>query len=78
VQYYTTPDGKFKSGYFVDNNKFMMQAEMINYRPEEQTVYILADLEYVDGHVGGDATQGVLAATGKRPMPRAGIRFSDI
>jgi hypothetical protein len=43
----------------------MMQVEMINYRPEEQTVYILADLEYVDGHVGGDATQGVLAATGK-------------
>jgi hypothetical protein len=43
----------------------MMQVEMINYRPEEQTVFITSDLEYVNGHVGGDATQGVLAATGK-------------
>ena len=43
----------------------MMQVEMINYRPDEQTVYVLADLEYVDGHVGGDATQGVLGATGE-------------
>lgn len=41
-----------------------MQVEMINYRPEEQTVYISTDLEYEDGHIGGDATQGVLAATG--------------
>ena len=64
MQYYTTPDGKFNSGYFIDNNKFMMQVEMINYRPEEQTVYVLADLEYVDGHVGGDALQGTLGATG--------------
>jgi hypothetical protein len=42
----------------------MIQVEMINYRPEEQAVYILTDLEYVDGHIGGDATQDVLPATG--------------
>ncbi|KAF2429085.1 hypothetical protein EJ08DRAFT_680230 [Tothia fuscella] len=69
VQYYTTPDGKFNSGYFIDNNKFMMQVEMINYRPDEQTVYISTDLEYIDGHVGGDATQGVLSATGCGAAP---------
>lgn len=42
-----------------------MQVEMINYLPEEQTVFVQADLEYVDGHIGGDVSSGVLDATGK-------------
>jgi hypothetical protein len=41
-----------------------MQAEMINYRREEQTVYVQVDLEYVPGKVGGDAGQTVLSALG--------------
>lgn len=37
---------------------------MINYRKEEQTVYIQTDLEYVPGKIGGDAEKGTLSATG--------------
>jgi hypothetical protein len=42
-----------------------MQVEMINYLPQEQTVYVAADLEYVNGHIGGDVSSGLLSATGK-------------
>jgi hypothetical protein len=38
TQHYTTPAGDFNSGYYIKNNKFLMQAEMINYLPMEQTV----------------------------------------
>jgi hypothetical protein len=47
----------------------MMQAEMINYLPSEQTVFIQADLEYVPGKVGTDATTGGASATGKNLVP---------
>jgi hypothetical protein len=43
----------------------MMQAEMINYLPTEQTVFIEADLEYMQGKVGKDAVSGGGSATGK-------------
>jgi len=42
----------------------MMQVEMINYRPTEQTVYVQMDYEYVPGKAGGDATGGAISATG--------------
>lgn len=61
---YTTPDGTFNSGYYIQENNFMMQAEMINYRKEEQRVYIETDIEFVNGKQGSDSEQGVLSATG--------------
>lgn len=64
TQYYTTPDGKFESGYQIQNSNFMMQAEMVNYRPEQQKVYIQVDIEYMPGKWGSDASQATLAATG--------------
>lgn len=64
TQLYTTPDGKFQSGYYVGKNDFAMQAEMINYRKEEQKVYMQIDLEYVPGKQGGEAQQSVLSAVG--------------
>jgi hypothetical protein len=65
TQLYTTPDGKFKSGYYISNNNFAMQLEVINYRKEAQQVYVETDLEYVPGRDGGDAEQGVLSAKGE-------------
>jgi hypothetical protein len=64
TQLYTTPDGSFKSGYYIKDNNFAMQAEMINYLPTEQKVYVQTDLEWVPGKVGGDAEQGVLSVMG--------------
>jgi hypothetical protein len=64
TQMYTTPNGLFNSGYYIKENNFMMQAEMINYRKEEQIVYVETDIEYVLGKQGSDSEQGVLSATG--------------
>jgi hypothetical protein len=43
----------------------MMQAELINYLPTEQTVYLQVDMEYVKGRVGGDVFGSGLAAPGE-------------
>jgi hypothetical protein len=51
----------------------MLQAELINYLPTEQDVYLQVDMEYVNGRVGGDVIGSGLAApactmtTGWRP-----------
>ena len=66
TQYYTTPDGKFNSGYYIKDNNFALQAEIINYRSTEQSVYIQTDLEYLPGRVGSDAEQSVISAVGKK------------
>jgi hypothetical protein len=65
TQFYTTPDGKFNSGYYIKDNDFALQAEIINYRSTEQSVYIQTDLEYLPGKVGSDAEQGILSAVGE-------------
>lgn len=62
---YTTPDGKFPSGYYIKDNRFLMQAEIVNYRREPQDVYIQIDMEYMEGQYGTDAQQFTLAATGR-------------
>jgi hypothetical protein len=64
TQMYTTPDGKFDSGYYIKENNFMMQAEMINYRKDDQVVFVETDIEYVPGKQGSDSEQGVLSAVG--------------
>jgi hypothetical protein len=64
TQFYTTPDGKFPSGYYVKDNNFMMQTEIINYKKTEQKVYVEIEVEYMPGKIGGDAEQGVLSAVG--------------
>jgi hypothetical protein len=47
---FTTPDGKFDSGFYLaDNDTMLLQAELVNYRKEEQKVFIQIDYEYVDG-----------------------------
>jgi hypothetical protein len=48
--FFTTPDGKFNSGYFIGAKPQMaLQAELINYKNIEQKVYITAEYEYVPG-----------------------------
>jgi hypothetical protein len=64
TQLYTTPDGRFRSGYYIANNTFLLQAEIVNYRPTEQEVFVEVDVEFVPGRAGQDASQGTLAATG--------------
>jgi hypothetical protein len=67
---YTTPDGKFNSGYYVGSaDKISMGAEFMNYRQFRQTVYVALEAEYMPGKVPGfsDTTAFILSAVGCGP-----------
>ncbi|KAF2675179.1 hypothetical protein BT63DRAFT_462626 [Microthyrium microscopicum] len=63
TQYYTTKDAKFNSGFYVKDDTFLMQVELVNYKEVKQQVYLQMDMEYMPGKVGNDASQAVLSAT---------------
>jgi hypothetical protein len=57
---FTTPDGTFNSGYLVGPKQMIaMQAELVNYRKEEQKVYVTIDYEYVRGKADAPADSSV-------------------
>jgi hypothetical protein len=65
--YFTTPDGKFDSGYYIGQREmFAMQSEIINYKPTNQSVYITAEIEYLPGRISGfaDSAVSLLSVTG--------------
>jgi hypothetical protein len=65
IDYFTTPDGKFDSGYYIPTGaKAMMSGEVINYLKEQQTVYIRLDLEWLPGKKGTDAIKTPLNVEG--------------
>jgi len=64
--WYTTPDGKLDSGYYIKNNTFAVQSEVVNYRKDPQKVYLTMDLEYLPGKVGRDSLFTLLTVTGCR------------
>jgi hypothetical protein len=72
---FTSPDGRFKSGYWIGEFQkfFMMQAELINYRDTNVTVYITTEIEYMDGKVDGysDTSVSLLSVTGYEFFPTA-------
>lgn len=64
--WYTSKDGKFPSGYYVGSDKmpFALTAEIVNYKPTPQKVFITLDYEHLDGKVGDDALSTLLTVTG--------------
>jgi hypothetical protein len=50
--WYTTGDGKFDSGFHAGNYPYILSAEVVNYKPEEQKVFVTVDYDYVPGTVG--------------------------
>jgi hypothetical protein len=65
-QLWTTPDGKFDSGYYLGkNDKMLMQAEIVNYNKISKSVYLQFDVEYVPGKVGKPAATSFITTTGK-------------
>jgi hypothetical protein len=65
IQWYTTPDGKYDSGLYIDpRDRFFMQAELINYKKVAQEVYFQIDMEWVEGKVGKHATYTPISVTG--------------
>jgi hypothetical protein len=44
---FTSPDGKFDSGYVIKKPRLAMQAELVNYRTEAQKVFVTMEYEWV-------------------------------
>jgi hypothetical protein len=65
VDYFTTPDGRFDSGYYMPKgSKLFMSGEVINYLKLEQKVFVRLDLEWVPGKQGTDAIKTALNVEG--------------
>jgi hypothetical protein len=65
IDYYTTRDGKFNSGYYIPPGvKASMSGEIINYLKEAQDVYVQFDTEFVPGRVGEEAVKAALNVEG--------------
>jgi stress up-regulated protein Nod 19 len=64
---FTTPDGTFNSGYLIGPQQMLaMQAELVNYRTEEQKVYVTVDYEYVQtpAETPADSVVALFSVTG--------------
>jgi hypothetical protein len=47
---YSTPDGKFNSGYYISKtDKIVMSGEIVNYTNDTKVIYAISDMEYVPG-----------------------------
>lgn len=62
--WYTTPDAKFDSGYYVHQGPFAMTGEIVNYKNTPQKIFVTLDYEWVPGKVGADALSTLLTVTG--------------
>lgn len=62
--WYTTGDGKFDSGFHAGNYPYILSAEVVNYKPEEQKVFITVDYDYVPGTVGANVGMMFASANG--------------
>ncbi|KAF2399752.1 hypothetical protein EJ06DRAFT_549235 [Trichodelitschia bisporula] len=66
ANWYTTPDGAFDSGYVLGARaQLMMQAELVNYLPVEQRIYIAMEYEWLPGTTAArDASVSLFSVTG--------------
>ena len=54
VQLFTTADGAFKTGYYISpTDTLLMMAEVMNYKPQKQDIYIVAEMEWIEGKPEG-------------------------
>jgi hypothetical protein len=83
--YYTSPDGKFNSGFYIGaKDKTMAVAEVINYTNTTKHVYNIVEMEYVPGRVPGALEVNIqsMSVTGCGPniaiIPEKGQDRMDI
>lgn len=73
ANYHTTPNGKFNSGYIINGtNKagvMGIQAELVNYRPEKQKIYLVMEYEWLKGQPESpaDSSVSLFSVTGCKP-----------
>jgi hypothetical protein len=71
---FSTPDGSFKAGFIVkENPKVLLTSEIVNYSNSTKNIYVVSDLDYLEGHPQGYADSGwvllsVTQCDGKDPL----------
>jgi hypothetical protein len=76
---FTTPDGKYNSGFHFKNPMLNLQYDLVNYNATKKVVYLDLELEYLDGLVGKDAGHVMKSISGIESCPsisRFGVRSS--
>jgi hypothetical protein len=72
TQYFTTADGKFDSGFYIGpEDKILHGAEVLNYNNEAKSVYVVSELEYLEGKPKG------FMETMFQPMTAAGCDWNN-
>jgi hypothetical protein len=65
---FTTPDGKFNSGYHITSKPTVMVTyDFVNYKNTAHQLYLELEYEYVDGIVGRDAGHTLKTVPGLTP-----------
>ena len=55
-----------ESGYYLKDDKILLQAEIVNYKTEPQKVYVSIDYEFLpEGKVGVDSLSTLISVTGE-------------
>jgi hypothetical protein len=71
TDYFTSPDGKIDSGYFVPaRNAMILSGEAINYLKTPQEVFVRLDIEWLPGKQGVDAVKTPLNVEGTASVRR--------
>jgi hypothetical protein len=72
--FFTTRDGSYQSGFMVGpEDKILNQMDLVNYNVESRSVYVVYEVEYVEGLVGSDAAATLMSVTGcALPIPKDG------
>jgi len=60
---FTTADGVYKSGFFLNSGALNMQYDMVNYNTAAKNIYINLEVEYVEGQEGKDAGHTLKSVT---------------
>jgi hypothetical protein len=60
---FTTANGTYESGYYMNSGSLNLQYDMVNYNKDTKKIYINLELEYVDGQKGKDAGHTLKSVT---------------
>jgi len=69
---FTSPDGKYNSGFHLTRPRLLIQYDIVNYNPTAKDIYIDVEIEYVDGIQGKDAGQILKGVNGTPNLSTSG------
>ncbi|KAF2667473.1 hypothetical protein BT63DRAFT_472205 [Microthyrium microscopicum] len=69
---FTTPDGKYNSGFHFRTPSLGIQYDLVNYNKTSRRVYLDLELEYLDGLIGKDAGHVMKSVQGTPKVSKSG------